>query len=125
MNEKHKHFCDCYLANGNNGTKAYMDVYPSIKKEESARVNASKLLTNANVIAYLKAEQEKTSQKLEITRESILNDLKRIQANTESTNPQAALKSVELQIKILGLNAPTEQKINITQEQPLFGPLND
>jgi phage terminase small subunit len=114
MNEKHKKFCDEYLSNGNIGGKAYMVAYPSVKKEETARANASRLLTNASVQEYIKAEQDKSSQKLEITRESLLEDLKRIQSNTESTNPQAALKAVDLMIKMLGFNAPIKSETKLS-----------
>jgi phage terminase small subunit len=114
MNEKHKEFCNVYLANGKNGTQAYLAVYKSVKKEEVARANASRLLTNASVQEYIKAEQDKSSQKLEITRESLLEDLKRIQSNTESTNPQAALKAVDLMIKMLGFNAPIKSETKLS-----------
>ena len=125
MNERHKRFCDEYLANGLNGTQAYLSVYKSVKSDEVAAVNASKLLRNTKVIDYIKLEQEKTSSKLEITRESVLMDLQRIKENNEGDNPQTSLKALDLIIKVLGFNAPTEQKINLNTEQPLFGPLNN
>jgi phage terminase small subunit len=125
MNERHKRFCDEYLANGLNGTQAYLSVYKSVKSDEVAAVNASKLLRNTKVIEFIKQEQEKTSSKLEITRESVLMDLQRIKENNEGDNPQTSLKALDLIIKVLGFNAPTEQKINLNTEQPLFGPLNN
>ena len=117
MNERHKRFCDEYLANGLNGTQAYLSVYKSVKSDEVAAVNASKLLRNTKVIDYIKLEQEKTSSKLEITRESVLMDLQRIKENNEGDNPQTSLKALDLIIKVLGFNAPTEQKINIGTHQ--------
>jgi phage terminase small subunit len=114
MNEKHKEFVNVYLANGKNGTQAYLAVYKSVKKEDTAAVNASKLLRNTKVQEYLQAEQDKSAAKLEITRESLLEDLKRIQSNTESTNPQAALKAVDLMIKMLGFNAPIKQETKLS-----------
>ena len=125
MNERHKRFCEEYLANGCNGTQAYLSVYKSVKSDEVAAVNASKLLRNTKVIEFIKEEQKKTSDKLEITRESVLNDLERIKRNNEGDNPQTSLKALDLIIKVLGFNAPTEQKINLNTEQPLFGPLNN
>lgn len=93
--------------------------------EKTATKIGSENLTKPDIIAAIKAEQDKTSEKLEITRESILVDLQRIKSNNEATNPQASLKAVDLIIKVLGFNAPTEQKININTEQPLFGPIKE
>lgn len=111
MNEKHKEFCDVYLANGKNGTQAYLDVYPSVKKEATAAASAARLLTNDKVKEYLQIEMAKSSAKLEITRESILEKLLRIQSNTESTNPSASLKALEMVSKLLGLNEPIKTDI--------------
>jgi phage terminase small subunit len=86
--------------------------------EKTATKIGSENLTKPDIIAAIKAEQDKSSAKLEITRESLLETLLRIQANTESTNPQAALKSVDLMIKMLGFNAP------IKNETKLSGTLN-
>lgn len=45
-------FCLTYLANGFNGAAAYKAAYPGIE-DAAARACASRLLTNANVKAYL------------------------------------------------------------------------
>lgn len=52
MTEKQKRFCDEYLIDLN-GTRAYKAAYPSVKSDDTAKANASRLLTNANVRAYL------------------------------------------------------------------------
>lgn len=52
MTEKQKRFCDEYLIDLN-GTRAYKAAYPSVKNDNTAKVNASRLLTNANVRAYI------------------------------------------------------------------------
>jgi len=46
-------FADEYIISGN-ATDAYKKSYTSVKKDNVARANASRLLTNANVIAYVK-----------------------------------------------------------------------
>ena len=51
MTEKQKIFADEYLIDLN-ATRAYRVAYPSVKKEESAAVNGSKLLRNAKVAEY-------------------------------------------------------------------------
>lgn len=50
-------FCQEYVKSGSNGTKAYMKVYRSCKKEETAKAAASRLLTNVNVKEYIKKLQ--------------------------------------------------------------------
>lgn len=52
MTEKQKRFCDEYLIDLN-GTRAYKAAYPSVKSDHAATVNAGRLLTNADVRAYL------------------------------------------------------------------------
>ena len=44
---KQELFCQLYIAYNQNGTKAYIEAYGV--KESTARVNASRLLTNANI----------------------------------------------------------------------------
>ncbi|MCY9539220.1 terminase small subunit [Paenibacillus alvei] len=60
LNERHKAFADYYIEN-QNGTESYKKAYPNCKKDSTARVNASKLLTNPNIQKYIKerlAEKE-------------------------------------------------------------------
>lgn len=52
LQAKHEEFCWKYLAHCGNGMKAYLAVYPGVK-ESTARVNASKLLTNTNIKARI------------------------------------------------------------------------
>lgn len=58
MTEKQKIFADEYLIDLN-ATRAYRVAYPSVKKDEVARANASRLLTNANVKKYISEQMEK------------------------------------------------------------------
>ena len=83
LNNKQKIFCREYVKNGSNGTQAYMKAYPDAS-EETARINASKLLTNTNIQNYIKELQDKaeskeimtTIQKKEFLSNMILNDEK-------------------------------------------------
>ena len=52
MTERQKRFADEYLIDLN-ATRAYRVAYPNIKKDETARVNGSRMLTNANVKNYI------------------------------------------------------------------------
>lgn len=70
MTEKQKLFADEYLIDCN-ATRAYKVAYPTVKKDEVARVNASRLLTNANVQKYIndrmqKIHNEKTADAQEV-----------------------------------------------------------
>ncbi|MBP3630109.1 MAG: terminase small subunit [Clostridia bacterium] len=57
LTEKQKRFCDEYLIDLN-ATRAYKAVYKNCKKDESARVNGSKLLTNTNIKNYIESQLE-------------------------------------------------------------------
>lgn len=48
MTEKQKRFCEEYIIDLN-ATRAYKIAYPDVKKDETARANASRLLSNANI----------------------------------------------------------------------------
>ena len=74
ITEKQKRFADEWLIDLN-GTRAYKAAYPSVKKDETARVNASRLLTNANVKAYIQERQKEREKRTEITQDSVLHEL--------------------------------------------------
>ena len=57
MTEKQKRFADEYLIDLN-ATRAYKAAYPNVKKDETARVNGSRMLTNANVKSYIDKKLE-------------------------------------------------------------------
>lgn len=58
MTEKQKIFADEYII-CLNATRAYKKAYPNVKKDEVARSNGSRLLTNANVKAYIDEQLER------------------------------------------------------------------
>lgn len=57
MTEKQKIFADEYLIDLN-ATRAYRVAYPAVKKNETARANGSRMLTNANVKKYINERLE-------------------------------------------------------------------
>ena len=72
LTPKQKAFCDEYLTDLN-GARAYKAVYKSIKNDATARANASRALTNANVKAYIaermkEIQNEKTADLEEVIR---------------------------------------------------------
>lgn len=58
LTEKQKIFADEYLIDLN-ATRAYRVAYPKVKKDEAARANGSRLLTNANVAEYVNEQLAK------------------------------------------------------------------
>ena len=62
LTEKQQRFCEEYLIDLN-ATRAYKAVYKNCKKDESARVNGSKLLTNTNIKAYIDEKLEEIHSK--------------------------------------------------------------
>lgn len=75
LSNQQKLFCQKYLELGMNGTQAYLNVYKSVKKEATARTNASRLLTNANIQEYIKELQEKVEEKAVVTIKDIVKEL--------------------------------------------------
>ena len=62
MTDNQKIFADEYLIDCN-ATRAYKAAYPSVKKDSVASVNASKLLRNAKVKAYIDEQLAKLHDK--------------------------------------------------------------
>ncbi len=62
MTDNQRIFADEYLID-RNATRAYKAAYPHVKSDNSARANASRLLTNDNVKKYIDEQLEKISSK--------------------------------------------------------------
>ena len=74
MTEKQKIFADEYLIDLN-ATRAYRKAYPSVKKDEVARANGSRMLTNANVAEYIAERMQARQERTEITQDKVLEEL--------------------------------------------------
>lgn len=77
MTEAQKRFCDEYLIDLN-ATRAYKKAYPSCKKDETANSNSSRLLRNAKVQAYIQEQKAQIQEKINITKEQVINQIARI-----------------------------------------------
>ena len=77
LTEKQKVFCDEWLKDMN-GPRAYRAAYKGVKNDETARVNASRLLTNANVQKYIQEKQKKREERTEITQDMVLKELAKL-----------------------------------------------
>ena len=117
LSPKHKLFCDTYLANGLSNVEAYITVYKP-KKPVTANVNASRLLSSANIKQYLDSEKQKLSETLGITKKSQLEKLAKIHELAlipdmdGKTQLTAGIKAIEIQNKMLGLDAPTKLELS-------------
>lgn len=68
-------FCQEYLKLGMNGTEAYLNVYKTCKKEETAMSSASRLLRNVKVKEYIEELQSKVEEKAVVTIGNIVDEL--------------------------------------------------
>lgn len=110
LTAKQERFVKEYLVDLNATQAAIRSGY-SVK---TANVIGGENLIKPCIAEAIRIEQDKTSNRLEISRETILEDLKRIQNSTETTNPNASLKSIDLQIKMLGFNSPILSETKLT-----------
>lgn len=117
LSDKHKLFCDEYLANGMNATQAYKSVYKVTDKVAGA--SGVRLLENVKIKEYLQQEGEKTAERLNITKEELLRDLQDIKNNNKGVRDGIAIKAIEVINKMSGFDAPIKQDIQIS-EQPLL-----
>ena len=76
LSTRRRKFCDEYLIDFN-GSRAYRVAY-NVQNEDTAKSNASKLLTLANVRAYLGARIDELSQSLRIRQEKTLRELRNV-----------------------------------------------
>ena len=74
MTDKQKRFCDEYLIDLN-ATRAYKTAYPSIKNDETARANGSRLLTYANIKKYIEERMQERQERTEVTQDQVVKEL--------------------------------------------------
>lgn len=103
-------FCDHYLKSAN-GMKAYMAAYPNCTNEAAAYANASRLLKNDRIVAYLEEKRAELEKKEIISREQILNDLNIIVNSNILERPLVAIKAYELAVKMLGYQPSTTKSV--------------
>ena len=74
MTDAQRIFCNEYLID-TNATRAYKMAYPKVKKDETAGVNASRLLRNAKVKSYIEEKMKEKEAKLIATQDEVLKYL--------------------------------------------------
>lgn len=109
-NKRHIAFIDEYLSNGMKSGAAYAKVY-NRTIDPTSEVNASKLLSNANIDAEIKRRMAITAKKLEVTKEDMLKHTLEILQDTKKSFPPSALKAIEIINKMQGHNAVEKKDI--------------
>lgn len=74
LTDKQRAFVDEYLVDLN-ATRAYKRVYRNCRRDESAGANASRLLGNASVVAYLRERQGELRRRCEVSQERVVEEL--------------------------------------------------
>jgi phage terminase small subunit len=112
LNDKQKKFCEEWLFEYN-ATKAYRAAYPDCKTDNSAAVNASKLLRNAKIKDYIEELKENIGELAGLSKLGVLEELKKVilEENKESVATRDKLKALEVVNKMLGYNAAEKQDI--------------
>ena len=74
MTKKQKIFADEYLIDLN-ATRAYKVAYPRVKNDDIAAANASRLLRNAKVAAYISERMQERQKRTEVTQDRVIEEL--------------------------------------------------
>ena len=108
MTDKQRKFCDEYLIDCN-ATRAYKVAYPNIKSDDAARACASKLLTKANIKAYIDARLEEMSSAKVATAEEVIQYLTSVMRgeHTEQT------------LRLIGEGVQTISDIDVSAKERL------
>ena len=114
LSNQQRKFCEEYVNNGNNGTQAYLKAYKTCKKENTAKVNASRLLTKANVIKYIEELQEELKKKAIMTAEERMIWLTKVLTGEIKEKVAVQHENRETgEIKMIETDFPAQLKIKL------------
>lgn len=74
MTDRQRRFADEYLIDLN-ATRAYKAAYPSVKRDETAKSAASRLLTYVDVQAYIQEHMQARQERTQITQDMVLREI--------------------------------------------------
>jgi len=121
---EHIQFIDLYMKKGYSATKAYQEVYKC--SYANAMSCASRLLTNAKVCFLIEEKKKEMMEELGIDTMTQLKELEVLKGLAKKDKKyNDAIKSIEVQNRMLGLNAADKLDIKTSVEQPLFGKKKD
>lgn len=118
MTDKQRRFADEYLIDLN-ATRAYMTAYPAIKRLHTAESNGSRLLRNAEVLAYIQERQQARQDRTEITQDMVLQEIAAIAFETvsEAVSVKDKLRALELLGKHLGMFERRKDALDIEEQE--------
>lgn len=111
LKPEHKIFAENYVIAWN-GTQSYHVAYPGVS-DNTAAVNATKLLSNTKILAYIEHIQKDLSKLAGISALSNINELRDI-LKKEGEQTKDKIKAIEVINKMLDFNAP--EKTDITTQ---------
>lgn len=133
LNKKQELFIDEYFLNNLNATKAYMNAY-GCKNESTARVNGSKLLTNANIKREIDNRMEEIKEKNELSIDKVLQRLRVIalgdwgevfnivkKTRTEETLDLASGELVEKEVEFFDYELKDTNTLTVEQRALISG----
>jgi len=112
MKQQHKQFCMLIAGGTMSNTVAYMETHPGLT-QETARVGASRLLTNDNVIEEVNRLRQLTEQGDVMSRQFKREELKR-DVKDKDIDFKDKHRAMELDSKMAGHYEPDEVNHNIT-----------
>lgn len=116
MTSQQRQFCENYLANGFNATRAYFDAYPDANKKNPKPSYPYQLLKKEEIKEYINSRKKEIYDSLNIDAERIaqeLADMAFAAKGDEIYSATIKLKALELLQKQFGLQ---NQKIEAKQE---------
>jgi phage terminase small subunit len=118
LTDKQRRFADEYLIDLN-ATRAYMTAYPAIKRLHTAESNGSRLLRNAEVLAYIQERQQARQDRTEITQDMVLHEIAAIAFETvsEAVSVKDKLRALELLGKHLGMFERRKDALDIEEQE--------
>ena len=125
LSNNQKLFCQEYLKLGMNGTQAYMKIYKTCKKEETARTNASRMLTKANIQEYIQDLQKKVEEKTTVTIEDIVNELTAIAFADRTKISKVINEEIEIdenvKVNMPNVIMPNTDNLDIKEKKVISG----
>jgi PBSX family phage terminase large subunit len=102
LTEKQKRFCEEYLVDLN-ATQAYRRAGYSARKDDTARVEGSKLLTKPNIQKYLQELRAKQAARTGVSADFVVQELYRVAGSDPELKGSDKMKALELLGKHLGM----------------------
>lgn len=109
MTDKQQIFADEYLKDLN-GTRAYKVAYTNVKKDGTARANASRLLTNANVKSYINEQLEIMHNKRQADAQEVLEYLTSVMRGEQTEKTLISLGELGQEITDIDVGAKDRLK---------------